>query len=177
MKSFISPISLFLTYVLLSTLYIKKIFSSLASLFLIGWQGRCRNCGLARQVKKWGKIKTTHSMWFFFLFLSYLSFPQPPDTAPRSSGSSSRSRATRWILLLLQKNQHLNVSDVIFSPIKKNCHNPDQTTIVNSGTERPRCRSWACGWNWGEPLLLCYWTNCCLLDWHRLCINCVDYIC
>ena len=68
MKTFISPISLFPTNVLLSTLFFKKIFISLASLFLIGCQGRCRNCGLARQVKKWGKVKITKSMWLFFCF-------------------------------------------------------------------------------------------------------------
>ena len=88
----------------------------LPSLLLIGCQGRCRNCGLARQVKNEEKSKLNAVL---FLFLSHLSFPQPPDTAPRSSGSSSRSRATRWILLLLQKNQHFNVGDVIFWPIKK----------------------------------------------------------
>ena len=115
MKTFISPISLFPTNVLLSTLFFKKIFISLASFYLIGCQGRCRNCGLARQVKTQNHTLNV----VLFLFLSYLSFPQPPDTAPRSSGSSSRSRATRWILLLLQKNQHFNVGDVIFWPIKK----------------------------------------------------------
>ena len=57
-QNYLSPISLFPFYLLRPIKFFKIRYILLPSLLLIGWQGRCRNCGLARQVKNEEKSKS-----------------------------------------------------------------------------------------------------------------------
>ena len=90
-----------------------------------------------------------------FLFLSYLSFPSSLQT--QLQGLQDHLAGVEQHGEFFCCYRKINISTFVtlsFEPLK-NWDNSDQTTIVNSGTERPRCRGWACGWNWGE-LLRCY---------------------
>ena len=178
MKSFISPIFLIPIYVLLSTLFFKKIYISLVSLFLIGWQGRCRICGLARQVKKWGKVKITKSMWLFFCFSHISLFHSPQTQLQGLQDHLAGVEQHGEFFCCYRKNNSWTFVTFSFEPLKKlrQFWPDDHCQLWNGASALQRLSLWM-KLRWVAEVLLCYWTNCFLLDCHRLCINCVYYLC